>query len=142
MVGKKYLHAACIVWLVCAATADAQKPAASIKPQPEEITLAGKLIRPVKWTPQLELYPAGQLRRFDLRGNLLEKLQAGVYIRVRGVVQSFLHRGSVPGNLSPFPPQWTVYLHVTNVEVLNGPGDIIKPANNTQPLAPQPEPSK
>lgn len=98
-----------------------------LTPEPELIELSGKFTRPGKWSPQLELIPAGQVRRIDLGGELLEPFKGGEYLRVKGVMQSRLHRGSTEKNLSPFPPQWILQLEVTEVEVLDHPQDVLKP---------------
>lgn len=96
------------------------------KPEPRPIELSGRLRRPVKWYPQLELVPAGQIQRFDLRGELLRDLKEGTPIRVRGVVRSALHRGGTKENPSPFPAQWTIWLEVTNVQVMQDPLEDLK----------------
>ena len=96
------------------------------RPEPQPIELSGRLHRPPKWSPQLELIPAGQIKRFDLHGDLLRDVKEGTFLRVRGVVRSWLHRGGTRENPSPFPPQWTVQLEVTEVEVLADPLDVLK----------------
>lgn len=92
----------------------------------EPIELSGRLRGPPKWSPQLEVVPAGQIQRFDLRGDLLEGLKDGTPIRVKGAVRSFLHRGGTVENPSPFPSQWTVWLEVTEVKVMEDPLDVLK----------------
>ena len=96
------------------------------RPEPKPIELSGRLHRPIKWTPQLEISPAGQFPRIDLEGNLLRDIKEGTPLRVRGVVHSRLHRGSTKENLSPFPPQWIIWLEVTEVEVLGDVNDVLK----------------
>lgn len=106
-----------------------QEPAAaggpSPRPEPQPVELSGRLVRPVKWTPQLEIIPSGQVRRFDLRGNLLDGIKEGTPLRVRGVVRSELHRGGTPENPSPTPSQWLIWLEVTHVEILADPLDVL-----------------
>jgi hypothetical protein len=112
----------------------AKRPAApdrtarqSPQPEPQPIELSGRLRRPVKWTPQLELVPRGRdIARIDLQGNLLRDLEDGTPIRVRGVVRSWLHRGDTAANRSPFPAQWMIQLEVTELEILEDPGDVLK----------------
>ena len=96
------------------------------QPKPQPIELSGRLHRPVKWTPQLELIPAGQIKRFDVKGALIRDIETGTFIRVRGVVRSHLHRGSTKGNPSPFGAQWTVWLDVTDVQILDHPLDVLR----------------
>jgi hypothetical protein len=98
--------------------ADDRKP-----PEPQPIELSGRLIRPPKWTPQLELVPAGEIKRFDVTGALLNGIEDGTPIRVKGVVSSPLHLGGSRTNPSPFPAQWIIELEVTEVEVLDDPLD-------------------
>src|SRR5688500_1346489 len=88
-------------------------------PQPEArpIELSGRLARPPKWTPQLELMPAGQIRRIDIQGALLRDIPEGAYLHVRGVARSRLHTGGTADNPSPFPAQWILWLEVTEVKV-------------------------
>ena len=105
------------------ATADETKEQ---KPKPQLVELSGRLHRPVKWTPQLELIPSGQIKRFDVRGKLLQDTQEGTFLRVRGIVRSRLHRGGTEENLSPFPAQWIMWLEVTDLEVLDDPLDVLK----------------
>lgn len=94
----------------------------ALEPEPELIELSGRLRRPVKWSPQLDLIPRGRdIERFDLEGALLEGIEDGTPIRVRGVVQSGLHPGDSPQDRSPFPPQRTIRLHVTQLEALRIP---------------------
>ncbi|MBA3313928.1 MAG: hypothetical protein H0T47_11675 [Planctomycetaceae bacterium] len=88
------------------------------KPVPEVVELSGILRRPVKWTPQLELWPAGQIQRIDVQGKLLDDVKEGTPIHVRGVVRTRLHRG---GPSSPFPAQWIIALEVTELEILKDP---------------------
>ena len=97
-------------------------------PLPEcvPIELSGTLRRPSKWNPTLDLAPAGRVRSFDLRGELLKDLPAGTHIRVKGVVRSGLHTGGTKDNPSPFPAQWYVYLLVTEVEILDDPLIVLK----------------
>jgi hypothetical protein len=95
-------------------------------PEPKPIELSGRLHRPVKWTPQLEIVPAGQVPRIDLKGELLRDIKEGTPVRVRGVVRTRLHRGGTESNPSPFPPQWIVWLEVTEVEVLKDVYDVLK----------------
>jgi hypothetical protein len=98
--------------------ADERKP-----PEPQPIELSGRLRRPPKWTPQLELVPAGQIKQFDVTGPLLNGIEDGTPIRVKGVVTSRLHLGGSKTNPSPFPAQWIIELEVTEVEVLDDPHD-------------------
>jgi hypothetical protein len=103
-------------------------------PEPQPIELSGRLRKPIKWTPQLELIPSGQdIKRFDLDGPLLRNIDDGTPIRVRGVVRSWLHRGGTKENPSPFPPQWTIQLQVTHVQVLADPYDVLK-TDDDRPL--------
>ena len=95
------------------------------KSQSEVVELSGTLLRPVKWTPQLELWPAGQIKRFDVQGKLLKDVKAGTPIRVRGVVRTRLHRGGTAKNPSPFPAQWIIWLEVTELEVLDDPKAVL-----------------
>ena len=113
------IAAACL--LVCLVAAG-QKPA----PKPEPVELSGRLHRPIKWTPQLEIVPAGQVQRIDLEGELLRDIKEGTPLRVRGVVRTRLHRGGTKDNPSPFPSQWIVWLEVTKVEVLKDAFDVLK----------------
>ena len=96
------------------------------QPKPQPIELSGRLHKPVKWTPQLELIPPGQIKRFDVKGKLIHDIEAGAFIRVRGVVRSYLHRGSTKENPSPFGAQWTVWLEVTDVQILDHPLDVLR----------------
>jgi hypothetical protein len=96
------------------------------QPEPQAIDLSGRLHRPKKWYPQLELIPAGQIKRFDLQGQLLQGIKEGTFLRVRGVVRSSLHRGGTRDNPSSIPPQWIIYLEVTEVKVLDHPLDVLK----------------
>jgi hypothetical protein len=95
-------------------------------PKSQIVELAGRLQRPVKWDPQLELIPGGQIRRIDLHGKLLEGVKEGTFLRVRGVVRSRLHRGGTAQNPSPFPAQWVIWLEVAELEVLDNPDQILK----------------
>jgi hypothetical protein len=99
-----------------------QKPT----PEPKPIELSGRFRRPVKWTPQLEIVPAGQVQRIDLEGDLLRDINEGTPLRVRGVVRTRLHLGGSEKNPSPFPAQWIVWLDVTEVEVLKDVFDVLK----------------
>jgi hypothetical protein len=99
-----------------------QKPAPEAKP----VELSGRLRRPIKWTPQLEIVPAGQVQRIDLEGNLIRDIKDGTPLRVRGVVRTRLHRGGTEQNPSPFPAQWIISLEVTEVEVLKDVSDVLK----------------
>ena len=101
-------------------------------PEPQPIELSGRLRKPIKWTPQLELIPSGQgIKHIDLGGPLLRNIEEGTPIRVRGVVRSWLHRGGTKDNPSPFPPQWTIQLQVTHLEVLADPHDVLKTDDDT-----------
>lgn len=113
------IAAACLVLCLIAAE---QKPA----PEPKPVELSGRLHRPIKWTPQLEIVPAGQVQRIDLEGELLRDIKEGTPLRVRGVVRTRLHRGGTKENPSPFPAQWIVSLEVTEVEVLKDAFDVLK----------------
>lgn len=95
-------------------------------PEPKPIELSGRLKRPIKWTPQLEIVPAGQVQRIDLEGDLLRDIKDGTPVRVRGVARTRLHRGGTEQNPSPFPPQWIVWVEVTEVEVLKDALDVLK----------------
>ncbi|MEE8287219.1 MAG: hypothetical protein V3R72_11040 [Gammaproteobacteria bacterium] len=97
-----------------------------VRARPTAIELSGVLRRPLKWTPHLELVPAGQTKRIDLKGDLLNDIQDGTPICVRGVVRSHLHPGSTEDNLSPIAPQWLVWLEVTELRVLDDPLDILR----------------
>lgn len=97
------------------------------------VELSGRLVRPVKWTPQLDVFPSGVVKRFDLRGPLLDGVRAGTPIYVRGVVHSELHRGGTKDNLSPFPPQWMIWLEVTELKVLSDPQDVLKSGVDSKP---------
>lgn len=119
---------AVIAFLSCAAFLAAggrDAEDAGSKPQPEVVELSGTLRRPVKWTPQLELWPAGQIKRFDVRGKLLEDVKEGTPIRVRGVVRTRLHRGGTKANPSPFPAQWIIHLEITELEILDDPKAVL-----------------
>ena len=122
------LAAAGIVTAVCMTLSAADQEQNNL-PKPQPIELSGRLHRPIKWTPQLELIPAGQIKRFDIQGKLLEGIEEGTYLHVRGVVRSRLHRGGTKTNPSPFPAQWTIWLEVTEVQVLNHPLDVLKDGN-------------
>ncbi len=102
-----------------AASLDGPDPFATVEkgPAKEGVELTGRLRRPAKWTPQLELHPAGQLKLIDLEGELLREIPEGTPLLVRGVVRSRLHRGGTDDNPSPFPPQWLVWVEVTDLEV-------------------------
>lgn len=95
-------------------------------PEPRVVELSGRLRRPVKWTPQLEVMPDGQVPRIDLQGELLREIKDGTALRLRGVARTRLHRGGTDANPSPFPPQWIVWIEVTEIEVLNDPSDVLK----------------
>ncbi len=117
-----------IAFLPCAAFLAARGPDAEeghSKPQPQVVELSGTLLRPVKWSPQLELWPAGQIKHFDLQGKLLEGVEEGTPIRVRGVVRTRLHRGGTKDNPSPFPVQWIIWLEVTELEILDDPKAVL-----------------
>ena len=90
------------------------------RPKAEPVVLSGRLHRPPKWSPQLDLGLSGQIRYFDLRGDLLESIEEGTAIRVTGIVRTRYHRGGTPKNPSPFPAQWMIWLEVTELEVLGG----------------------
>lgn len=100
-------------------------------PEPQPIELSGRLIRPPKWTPQLELIPAGQIKRFDVTGPLLNGIEDGTPIHVKGVVSSRLHLGGSKTNPSPFPGQWIIELEVTELKVLDDPQDVFQEARQT-----------
>ena len=117
-----------IVAAVCM-TLSAADQGQNALPKPQPIELSGRLNRPIKWTPQLELIPAGQIRRFDIKGKLLEGIEDGTFLHVRGVVRSRLHRGGTKTNPSPFPAQWIIWLEVTEVRILNHPLDVLKDGN-------------
>jgi hypothetical protein len=90
----------------------------------ELIELSGRLRRPIKWTPQLELVPAGQIKHIDVEGEVLRNVAEGTPLRLRGVVRSRLHHGGSADNPSPFPPQWVVWLDVAEIlPALDAPGD-------------------
>ena len=93
--------------------------------EPGTIELTGRFHRPVKWTPQLKIVPAGQMQHIDLEGNLIRDIKEGTPLRVRGVVRSRLHRGGTTENPSPFPPQWIVWLEVSHVEILTDEADLL-----------------
>lgn len=95
-------------------------------PECKPIELSGRLHRPVKWSPQLEIWPPGQFPRIDLKGELIRGIKEDTPLRVRGIVRSRLHRGSTKENLSPFAPQWIIELEVTEVEVLKDVSDVLK----------------
>ena len=118
---KKYFLIICC--LVVLAVNAQERPK---RPEPQVVELSGRLKRPVKWTPQLEIVPAGQVPRIDLQGELLRDIKEGTPIRVRGVMQTRLHRGSTKENLSPFPAQWIIELHVTELEVMADVMDVLK----------------
>jgi len=84
----------------------------------EPIELCGRLHRPGKWSPQLDLGVGGRIRYLDLDGELLRGIKEGTALRVVGVVRSHYHRGGTADNPSPFPPQWIISLAVTELEVL------------------------
>lgn len=90
------------------------------RPKAEPVELSGRLHRPLKWSPQLDLGLSGHIRYFDLRGDLLKDIKEGTAIRVTGVVRTRYHRGGTPKNPSPFPAQWMIWLEVTEIEVLDG----------------------
>jgi hypothetical protein len=92
------------------------------RPKAEPVELSGRLRRPVKWSPQLDLGLSGQIRYFDLHGDLLEGIKEGTALRVTGVVRTRYHRGGTAENPSPFPSQWVIWLEVTELEVLDGDG--------------------
>lgn len=123
---KTRLSLASIVIAVTACLVLAADQAKESPPQPEPIELSGRLVRPVKWTPQLELMPAGQIKRFDIQGKLLEAHKEGTFLRVRGVVRSRLHTGGTDKNPSPFLAQWMIWLEVTEAEALQDPLDVLK----------------
>jgi hypothetical protein len=114
---------AAIVVLFCFGLAvardDGDKPSS---PQPEPIELSGTIHRPVKWTPQLKVWPAGQFQTIDLQGKLLDGLAEGTPIWVKGVVRSQLHTGAD----SPFPAQWILWMEVTDLKVLDERRDIFE----------------
>jgi len=58
----------------------------------------------------------------------LARLKLPVAIRVRGTLGTEYNRGGTDENPSPFPPGWTLYMDVHEVEMLNWD------------LAPKPEP--
>jgi hypothetical protein len=95
-------------------------------PEPKSIELSGRLHRPIKWTTQLIIVPAGQVPKIDLKGKLLRDIKEGTPVRIRGIVRTRLHRGGTKSNPSPFPPQWIVWLEVTEVEVLKDVYDVLK----------------
>ena len=95
-------------------------------PKPDSIEVSGRLHRPVKWTPQLELIPAGQIKRIDLQGQLLNDIKEGEFLHVRGVVHSRLHRGGTKENPSPFGAQWIIWLEVRELKMLDHPLDVLK----------------
>lgn len=103
-------------------TADEKKPL----PDAEPIELSGRFRRPPKWTPQLEIIPAGQMQRIDLQGKLIRDIKDGTPVKVWGVVRSQLFRGGTATNPSPFGYQWIVWLEVTKLELLNDPMDVLK----------------
>ena len=90
------------------------------RPKAEPVELSGRLRRPPKWSPQLDLGLSGHIRYFDLRGDLLKNVKDGTAIRVTGVVRTRYHRGGTVENPSPFPAQWMIWLEVTELEVLEG----------------------
>lgn len=96
-------------------------------PRPRQIELSGRLRRPPKWYPQLQLFPGSKnFQRFDLQGKLLRDIKEGTPIRVRGIVHSSLHHGGTKDNPSSVPPQWIIWLEVTKVEILKDPRDVLK----------------
>ena len=95
-------------------------------PDIKPIELSGRLRRPVKWTPQLEIIPAGQISRIDLEGGLIGDIKDGTPVKVWGVVRSQLHRGGTASNPSPFPAQWIIWLEVTRLEPLDDPTSILR----------------
>lgn len=115
-IGCLSLAMALIGALLCVA----QEPASAA--EPELVELSGIVRRPVKWTPQLEIVPAGVVKRIDLKGTLVEgneakeELKDGQAVKVWGVVRTRLHRGGTQENPSPFPRQWMIQLEVTKVE--------------------------
>jgi hypothetical protein len=108
----------------------ADEPVSQAKP--EVVELSGILRRPVKWTPQLEIVPAGVVRRIDLKGSLVEGNEAkevlkdGQAVKVWGAVRTYLHQGGTPENPSPFPPQWMIQLEVTKVEKIDRTEDLLR----------------
>jgi len=117
-----------LTWLFAAGSLVLSSAAAEqkAKPEPQAIELSGRLHRPIKWTPQLKVFPAGQFSHIDLQGDLLRDIKEGTPLRVKGVVHSRLHRGSTQSNPSPFPAQWILWLEVTEMEVLKDVSDILK----------------
>jgi hypothetical protein len=49
---------------------------------------------------------------------LLSRLTAPARVRVRGTLGTDHHAGSTPGNLSPFPAGWWVYMNAHEVTLL------------------------
>jgi hypothetical protein len=100
--------------------------------KPEVVELSGILRRPVKWSPQLEIVPAGVVKRIDLKGTLVEgneakeELKDGQAVKVWGVVRTWLHRGGTQENPSPFPRQWMIQLEVTKVEKVERVEDLLR----------------
>lgn len=95
-----------------------QRDQSPYEPKCEAIELAGILRRGSKSPHRLDLLPAGGIKSFDLGGRLLDGVPVESHIRVWGFVRSRLHAGGTSENPSPFPPQWYIYLEVTELEVL------------------------
>lgn len=123
---RKLLRGLCgLVLVIClcsGALGAEQKP----RTEMEMVELTGTLHRPIKWTPQLKIVPAGQIQHIDLEGNQIRDIKEGTPLRVRGVVRSRLHRGGTKENPSPFPPQWIIWLEVSQVEVLKDARELLK----------------
>jgi hypothetical protein len=116
-----------------AVAVSAGRPPEAREPRPAPIELSGILRRPIKWTPQLELVPAGQTKRFDVQGDLLKEVKEGTPIRVKGIARSRLHRGGTKHNPSPFPAQWVIWLEVTEVRVLKDAWDVLGAGSKAKP---------
>jgi len=87
-------------------------------PKPERIELSGKLVRPMKASPYLNLGLSGSMQRFHVRGELLGNIKEGTFIRVKGIVRSHYHKGGTASDRSPFPAQWMIWLDVTELKTL------------------------
>ncbi len=107
----------CLPFALAAGSADEASPSRA-----EPIELSGVLHRPIKWSPQLQVWPVGQFKQIDLQGEMLDGLEEGTPIGVKGIVRSHLHTG---GDDSPFPAQWIVWMEVTEVKVLQDKRDVL-----------------
>jgi hypothetical protein len=106
---------------VAAGTAVLSGTAAGDEPKPPKLwTLEGELkVHPKSlYRYYLVLLGTGQICALYGAEDQLARLKLPIGVNVRGVLGTKYHDGGTKDNPSPFPPGWTLYMDVHEVEPL------------------------